>query len=762
MPRVALEISARGNAKRELHDAASAVRGLDAAGKQAAGGLHASATALDELSRKADRMKDLSGKLALGAAGGAAIAGSFIAAAAKMESMEVALAGVSGGAEGATRRLETLRELAKSPAFTLETAVQGDVRLQQVGRSAAQSERDMRGLAAAITATGGSSAELEGAITALTQIQLKGRVSMEELMQLSERGVPAIQVLKDQFHLTAAEMNNLGAAFESRGVSIEQVLDTLSGALLKKFGPAAAAAGGTAQNAFTNFADATFRARAALGEALLPTATKVIGALTALAEGVEKWNPLLKTATGLAVVGGTATLALGAAYLWTRAQLAQLTIARTLATGAAVRHTAATRAETGAVMGLGTASGLASRALGVLKGALSFLLLNPYVLAITAIVAGLTAFALGMRKLKKDTEDARKELDAFAQNAIAIGAIKPEWAGVVSNIGAPVPRAAFTGRRSAVRTAPESARGEGGGGGIDLGNTVAEIEANLRKMGVVNPAPAARPAPGRAARFTPTPAPTPAPVTAEQNFFAAPVLPEAEDPRQTAAKWTSAYRDYVGFLQSTEAPVATITAALQDQATALAREAQMAQAAGDGFAAYSLQLDAARTRHEALKTAQAEQQRQQEAQQETQKKQQESLAQVLAAKEKVITAAAAKGAKVAEEKREKEKELRDRDRDRRRQLLEQQQQEKTGDRRSIGQQVLGLGGADVGDLLAQGRRASGVRAHAANEFERQAQRFGNQLEGELTKGFKALLEQANEALGHSLKRASAGGSRYRV
>ena len=135
---------------------------------------------------------------------------------------------------------------------------------------------------------------------------------------------------------------------------------------------------------------------------------------------------------------------------------------------------------------------------------------------------------------------------------------------------------------------------------------------------------------------------------------------------------------------------------------------------------------------------------------------------MLAAKEKVITAAAAKGAKVAEEKREKEKELRDRDRDRRRQLLEQQQQEKTGDRRSIGQQVLGLGGADVGDLLAQGRRASGVRAHAANEFERQAQRFGNQLEGELTKGFKALLEQANEALGHSLKRASAGGSRYRV
>lgn len=771
MARLALEIAARGNAPQRLKETATAVRDLDAAGKQAAGGLRQSATAVDELTTKAERMKELSGKLALGAAAAGALAGSFIGAAAKMERMEVALAGVSGGARGAARRMETLRDLAKSPAFTLETAVQGDVRLQQVGRSAAQAERDMRGLAAAVTATGGTAAELEGAITALSQMQMKGKVSAEELMQMAERGVPAIQVLKEEFGLTAAEMNNLGAAFETRGISMERVLNTLSGALLEKFGPAAAAAGGTAQNAFSNFADATFRARAALGEALLPAATQVLGAVTALAERVEKWNPALRAGTALAVVGGSAMLALGAAYLWVRGQLGLLTVARTRASAAAARHTAASNLEAAAVTRVGVASGAASRILGGLKTAMGFLLANPYTLAITAIVGGITAFAVGMRKLKKDVEAARMELDAFAQNAVAIGAIKPEWAGVVSNVGAPIPRAALTGGKSSVAGTP----GGGGvapspaAGGVDLGNTVAEVEATLRKMGVTSPAPAARRAPGGAppARRAP---PVGAgsserpPETVSQGFFAwgggapteeAPTAAAAaaEDPRQTAEKWTAAFRDYTHYLQSVEAPITAITAALQDQAAALDREAQMAQVAGEGFAAYALRLDAARTRHEALKIAQTEQ-----------LKQQAAVVRVLADKEKAITTAAAKAAKGTEEKRAEERDLREKDRARRKAVFEKQEQEHAALQQGgkIGQQVLGLGGADVGDILAQGRRAGGMRAQAENVFEQQAQRFGAELEGELAKGFAALLEQANEALGRAVKRASAGGSRYRV
>lgn len=106
---------------------------------------------------------------------------------------------LEGSATGAKFRMDELREASKLPGLDFEQAVQGDIRLRSVGVSAELSKKALIEMGNALSLAGGTSADLDGVVLALTQIISKGKVSAEEINQIAER-VPQVRaVMKDMF-----------------------------------------------------------------------------------------------------------------------------------------------------------------------------------------------------------------------------------------------------------------------------------------------------------------------------------------------------------------------------------------------------------------------------------------------------------------------------------------------------------------------------------------------------------------------------------
>ena len=117
-----------------------------------------------------------------------------------------ALSVLEGSAAGAQRRMALLRETAKLPGLAFEQAVQGDVRLRSVGIGAELSRRALMEMGNALALAGGTAADLDGVVLALTQIVSKGKVSAEEINQIAER-VPQVRaVMKDMFGTADTEV----------------------------------------------------------------------------------------------------------------------------------------------------------------------------------------------------------------------------------------------------------------------------------------------------------------------------------------------------------------------------------------------------------------------------------------------------------------------------------------------------------------------------------------------------------------------------
>jgi tape measure domain-containing protein len=133
------------------------------------------------------------------AAAGVAV-GSFLAlrsafsAAVETDNIVRGLATVTGSSAELRSELDALREAAKLPGLGFEEAARGAVALQSVGLSADLSIRALKGFGNALASVGKGKAELDGVITALSQIVSKGQLQAEEINQIAER-VPQIRKL---------------------------------------------------------------------------------------------------------------------------------------------------------------------------------------------------------------------------------------------------------------------------------------------------------------------------------------------------------------------------------------------------------------------------------------------------------------------------------------------------------------------------------------------------------------------------------------
>lgn len=236
------------------------------------------------------------------------VAGFAVKAAADMDSLKRSLDAMTGSSAETAKQMERLKEVARAPGLGFREAVQGSVNLQAVGFAATEAERAIMAFGNAIATTGGGKAELDRVLFQLTQMAATGKIVAQDLKPIIQTAPAVARALNELFGTTSAE------AISSQVDSFEEFFNLL----IPKLESMPSVAGGAA-NSLENLGDAAFRARAALGDQLLPVVLPLVEGLADLLEKSADLNPeMMRTAIAFgaaaAVVG---PLTLGVAALAT-------------------------------------------------------------------------------------------------------------------------------------------------------------------------------------------------------------------------------------------------------------------------------------------------------------------------------------------------------------------------------------------------------------------------------------------------------------
>lgn len=170
------------------------------------------------------------------AVGGAAItaATQMVRLAGQLEQSQIAFETMLGSGERADAFLRDLADFAAATPFEFQGLQDSSRLLLAFGFQADAVIPIVETLGDATSALGGGTDTLEGVVRALGQIQTKGRVSTEELLQLAERGVPVFDILREKLNLTSDQVANIGTI----GISSSEAITAILEGLGERFGGA--------------------------------------------------------------------------------------------------------------------------------------------------------------------------------------------------------------------------------------------------------------------------------------------------------------------------------------------------------------------------------------------------------------------------------------------------------------------------------------------------------------------------------------------
>ncbi len=208
----------------------------------------------------------------LAAAGGIAALGAAAAGAAResvnlamqAEQNAVAFKTLLGSTTAAEAHLRELRDFAASTPFQFNDLVEASKKMQALGFNAKQVVPMLRDIGDAVAAMGGNSQMIDRVVMALGQMQAKGKASGEELLQMTEAGIPALKYMAAQAGVSTGEMQKL----ISKGlVPADQAIQAILAGMRQDFGGMMAEQAKTAAGALSNLEDAWTRVLTAYGKA---------------------------------------------------------------------------------------------------------------------------------------------------------------------------------------------------------------------------------------------------------------------------------------------------------------------------------------------------------------------------------------------------------------------------------------------------------------------------------------------------------------
>lgn len=238
-----------------------------------------------------------------------------------MEQSQIAFTTMLGSAEKAGAFLQELRDFAKSTPFEFTELQDAARRMLAFGFSAEKVLPMMTDIGDAVSGLGLGADGVNRVTLALGQMQAKSKVSGQEMMQLTEAGIPAWKYLAEAMGKSTAEVMKMS---EQGLIPAGQAIDYILGGMRQDFGGMMAAQSQTAAGQLSNLKDSIVELAASLGESLLPIAKDLIAKAQ---EAVQQFNELddagkknalrwlaIAAAAGPAMTAiGGATGALGAA-----------------------------------------------------------------------------------------------------------------------------------------------------------------------------------------------------------------------------------------------------------------------------------------------------------------------------------------------------------------------------------------------------------------------------------------------------------------
>ena len=233
------------------------------------------------------------GKLAIAAA--ALQTARFVfAKTAEIETQTRSLQVLTGSAEKAGKIIKELQQLGAVTPFTSTELIDSAKRLQAFGVEAERVVETTRRLADVSGATG---AELQGLVTAYGQVQAKGRLQGEELLQFQERGVALQEELRKMYGLSGDEFQKALSKGRIGAESVEVAIIRLTDAG-GKYANGAIAQSDTLAGKFSTLTDGVESLARTIGTILSPALKAVIDLANQAIDGINKAlaGPDLKTA----------------------------------------------------------------------------------------------------------------------------------------------------------------------------------------------------------------------------------------------------------------------------------------------------------------------------------------------------------------------------------------------------------------------------------------------------------------------------------
>lgn len=247
--------------------------------KSARDALKVLGTGLDEADRKAKHGIDswngywhafngVLGAIGLGVAGAAVgITALGIKTASAMEQSTVGFETMLGSAQKAQDFMKQLQDFAMRTPFEMQGVVSSSQKLLAMGFTAQQVIPTMTAVGDAVSAVGGDAGVLDRVVIALGQMQAKGKISSEEMMQLTEAGIPAWQMLADKIGVSVPDaMKKVTAGAVSSAVGIGALTEGME----KKYGGLMTKQSGTMAGLWSNLKDTMSIASAKIVEPLVP------------------------------------------------------------------------------------------------------------------------------------------------------------------------------------------------------------------------------------------------------------------------------------------------------------------------------------------------------------------------------------------------------------------------------------------------------------------------------------------------------------
>ena len=148
----------------------------------------------------------------------------------QVENAQTAMAAMFGDTAKASRLTDVLQEFAAETAFSYEQANAGARKLLAYGIKSANLLTIMRPLADAAAASG-DPRSFDAIAKAIGQIHTKGRLATQEVLQLTEAGIPAYEILQEELGLTSDELAEIGR----QGISANLAINALINGMNKRY-----------------------------------------------------------------------------------------------------------------------------------------------------------------------------------------------------------------------------------------------------------------------------------------------------------------------------------------------------------------------------------------------------------------------------------------------------------------------------------------------------------------------------------------------